>query len=95
MNDIESRVMIVGAVETAFTETRFMPLILRAIITGFGYKLGAEIARYAATRIGLIDKKQAQQEEASEEVTEGLPVEPDDIGAEPKDEEEPSADSEP
>lgn len=61
-----------------------MPLILRAIITGFGYKLGAEIARYAATRIGLIDKQQAREEEATEEVTEGLPVDPDDIGSEPK-----------
>ena len=65
-----------------------MPRILRAIITGFGYKLGAELARYAATRIGLIDKEQAAKEEASEEVTEGLPVEPDDVGAEPSNDDE-------
>ncbi|MCA9654869.1 MAG: hypothetical protein H6712_06130 [Myxococcales bacterium] len=66
-----------------------MPLILRAIITGFGYKLGAELARYAATRIGLIDKQQAKEEEAAEDTTEGLPVEPDDVGAEPRSDEEP------
>jgi hypothetical protein len=30
-----------------------MPLILRAIITGFGYKLGAELGRYVAEKIGL------------------------------------------
>lgn len=61
-----------------------MPLILRAIITGFGYKLGAELGRYAATRIGLIDKEQAKKEEATDEVTDGLPIEPDEVGAEPK-----------
>ncbi len=30
-----------------------MPLILRAIITGFGHKLGAELGRYVSERIGL------------------------------------------
>lgn len=30
-----------------------MPLILRAIILGFGYKLGAELGRYVAEKIGL------------------------------------------
>lgn len=35
------------------SEFRDMPLILRAIITGFGYKLGAELGRYVAEKIGL------------------------------------------
>ncbi|MCX4245537.1 hypothetical protein [Paraliomyxa miuraensis] len=53
-----------------------MPLILRAIITGFGYKIGAELGRYVATRIGLIEKEKAKAEEAEEDLPEGLPVEP-------------------
>ncbi len=28
-------------------------LLLRAIVTGFGYKIGAELARYVSERIGL------------------------------------------
>ncbi|MEM7151446.1 MAG: hypothetical protein AAF799_01335 [Myxococcota bacterium] len=70
-----------------------MPLILRAIITGFGYKLGAELGRYAATRIGLIEKPQAQKEEAAEDLPDGMPMNPDDVGANKKrrrDEEEPN-----
>ena len=63
-----------------------MPLILRAIITGFGYKLGAELARYAATRVGLIDKKQAQAEEVEEDLPEGIPLNPDDVASDPEDE---------
>lgn len=65
-----------------------MPLILRAIITGFGYKLGSELARYAATRIGLIDKPQATAEEAQEDLPDGLPLDPDDVGRDSGDDEE-------
>jgi hypothetical protein len=53
-----------------------MPLILRAIITGFGYKIGAELGRYVATRIGLIERDQAKAEEASEDLPEGIPIQP-------------------
>ena len=69
-----------------------MPLILRAIITGFGYKLGSELGRWAATRVGLIDKPKAQAEEAAEDLPDGLPMDPDDVGAEQRrrDEEEPN-----
>lgn len=62
-----------------------MPLILRAIITGFGYKLGSELARYAATRVGLIEKKQAREEEAKEDLPDGLPLDPDDVGTDEED----------
>lgn len=57
-------------------ESRPLPLILRAIITGFGYKIGAELGRYLATRVGLIEKEKAKAEEAEEDLPEGLPVEP-------------------
>ncbi len=53
-----------------------MPLILRAIITGFGYKLGAELGRYVATRIGLVEKDKAKKEEAEEDLPEGIPIVP-------------------
>ncbi len=53
-----------------------MPLILRAIITGFGYKLGAELGRYVATRVGLVDKAKAKSEEAEEDLPDGLPTNP-------------------
>ncbi len=55
-----------------------MPLIIRAIITGFGYKLGAELGRYVATRVGLVDKQTAKAEEAEEDLPDGLPVTPPD-----------------
>jgi hypothetical protein len=51
-----------------------MPLILRAIITGFGYKIGAELGRYVATRLGLIEKEKAKAEEAEEDLPEGIPI---------------------
>lgn len=53
-----------------------MPLILRAIITGFGYKIGAELGRYVATRIGLLEKDKAKTEEAEEDLPEGIPIVP-------------------
>jgi hypothetical protein len=53
-----------------------LPLIVRAIITGFGYKIGAEIGRWAATRVGLIDKPQAEREQAQEDLPEGMPAAP-------------------
>lgn len=65
MNAAASRVMI-GR----------MNLFLRALITGLGYKLGAELGRYLATRIGLVDKDKAKAEEAEEELPEGIPIKP-------------------
>ncbi|MEM6992512.1 MAG: hypothetical protein AAF721_18505 [Myxococcota bacterium] len=55
-----------------------MHLLLRAIITGFGYKLGAEIARYAATRVGLIDKETAAKESTKETIPDGITTVPGD-----------------
>ncbi len=51
-----------------------MPLILRAIITGFGYKLGAELGRYVATKVGLVDPATAKTEEAEENLPDGIPI---------------------
>ncbi len=60
-----------------------MPLLLlRAIITGFGYKLGAEMGRYVAMRIGLVKPEQAAKEQKDEDIPDGIthvdPDEPDD-----------------
>ena len=63
-----------------------MPLLLlRAIITGFGYKLGAEMGRYVATRIGLVKPEQAAKEEKDEDIPDGIThVDPDDAAEEPE-----------
>jgi hypothetical protein len=57
-----------------------MPLILRAIITGFGYKIGAELGRYVATRIGLIEKEKAKADEPQEDVPDGITAVPPEDG---------------
>ena len=46
-----------------------MPLLVRALINGFGWKLGFEVGRYVAHRLGISDtsRKQAAQEEAEVE----------------------------
>jgi hypothetical protein len=53
-----------------------MPLLLlRAIITGFGYKLGTELGRYVIDRFG--PKKPAEAKvDASEEMPEAVPTDP-------------------
>lgn len=67
-----------------------MPLLLRAIITGFGYKLGAEVGRYVATRIGLVKSEAAAKEQKDEDIPDGIThVDPD----EPLDDDDPSPDS--
>jgi len=53
-----------------------MALLLRAIITGFGYKLGAELARYTATRVGLIEKEQAAKDSKEEVIPDGITTTP-------------------
>jgi hypothetical protein len=54
-----------------------MPLILRAIITGFGYKIGAELGRYLVERVGL---KKADKAKTEEEEADDLPREPEGEG---------------
>lgn len=52
-----------------------MPLLLlRAIITGFGYKLGAELGRYVVDRFG--PKKPKEKTEATDDLPEGLSADP-------------------
>lgn len=70
-----------------------MSLLLRAIITGFGYKLGAELARYAATRVGLIEKESANKDSKDESIPDGITTVPEDGEPEPErdeDDEQPS-----
>jgi hypothetical protein len=50
-----------------------MPLLLRAIITGFGYKLGSELGRYVVDRV---KRKSKDEESESEDLPEGLPKDP-------------------
>ena len=40
-------------------------LLLRAIVTGFGYKIGAELGRFLAEKVGLA--KKPKEEKAAEE----------------------------
>lgn len=61
-----------------------LDLFIRALITGLGYKLGAELGRYVATRIGLVDKQKAKAEEAEEELPEGIPIKPPGDGGPPE-----------
>lgn len=70
-----------------------MSLLLRAIITGFGYKLGAELARYAATRVGLIEKEPANKDSKEESIPDGITTVPEDgepQAARDEDDEQPS-----
>lgn len=60
------------------SEFRDMPLLLRAIITGFGYKLGAELGRYVAEKIGL--KKPDNDGELPDGLLSTSPLEDDDGG---------------
>jgi hypothetical protein len=52
-------------------------LLLRAIITGFGYKLGTELGRYLIDRLGRNNKKKAPVPAATEsDIPEGIPADP-------------------
>ncbi|MEM6292616.1 MAG: hypothetical protein AAGA54_15195 [Myxococcota bacterium] len=51
-------------------------LLLRAIVTGFGYKIGAELGRYVAEKVGL--KKPEPKPEDDSGVPNGMTGEPDD-----------------
>lgn len=63
-----------------------MPLILRAIITGFGYKIGTEVARFVVDRVNAYRKakKGAPEAEADGDMPEGLPSDPDNPGNVPR-----------
>jgi hypothetical protein len=61
-----------------------LPLIVRAIITGFGYKIGTELAKYVTDKVAARKNKKAKKaaegeeaERASDEgLPEGLPTDP-------------------
>ncbi|MBC8072330.1 MAG: hypothetical protein IAG13_28670 [Deltaproteobacteria bacterium] len=60
-----------------------MPLILRAIITGFGYKIGTEVARYFVDRVADYRKAKQAAPDAEGDLPDGLPSDPDNPGNEP------------
>lgn len=54
-------------------------LLLRAIITGFGYKLGTEAGKYLLAKLG--PKKPEDPAEAEGDLPEGMPADPSAPGA--------------
>jgi hypothetical protein len=60
-----------------------LDLFIKALITGFGYKLGAEVGRKVATRLGILDEDKAKAEEAEEDLPEGIPIKPGENGGDP------------
>lgn len=50
-----------------------MTLLLRAIITGFGYKVGAELGRLFTEKVGL---KKKEEKPAEADLPDGLPKTP-------------------
>jgi hypothetical protein len=54
---------------------RHLETFIKALITGFGFKIGAEVGRWLATRAGIVEKDKAKAEEAEEELPEGIPPE--------------------
>jgi hypothetical protein len=58
-----------------------LPLILRAIITGFGYKLGSELGRWVVDRFKR-KRKAGEPDETQDDLPEGLPKDPANPGAE-------------
>lgn len=71
-----------------------MRLFLRAIITGFGYKLGAELGRYVVDKTGLNNKKKkgSNAASASGDMPEGMPPEPSKPDEDPETPDEPEDD---
>lgn len=55
-----------------------MHLLLRAIITGFGYKIGSELGRLFAERVGLKkpEASKTTEEQQGDDMPAGLPDEP-------------------
>ena len=67
-------------------------LLLRAIVTGFGYKIGAELGRFVAEKVGLAKKPDEKKAEDDSGYPTGMTEEPDpDEGADSPDEVEESA----
>lgn len=68
-----------------------MNLFLRAIITGFAYKLGAELGRFVVEKSGLHSKKKKKsaptEASATDDLPAGMPPDapPEDPGEDPDD----------
>ncbi len=59
-----------------------LPLILRAIITGFGYKLGSELGKFVVDKVKARRKAEPEsEEETQDDLPEGLPKDPANPGA--------------
>lgn len=51
-------------------------LLLRAIITGFGYKLGTELGRYIIDKLGRSKKEQPPEPTPESDIPAGIPADP-------------------
>jgi hypothetical protein len=58
---------------------KLFELLLRAIITGFGYKLGTEGGKWLLAKVG--PKKKEEPAEAEGDLPEGIPADPSAPGA--------------
>ena len=59
-----------------------LPLIIRAIITGFGYKLGSELGKFVVDKVKARRKPEPEsEEETQDDLPEGLPKDPANPGA--------------
>ena len=52
-------------------------LLLRAIVTGFGYKIGAELGRFVAEKVGLVKKQDEKKTEEDSGYPTGMEKRPD------------------
>ena len=52
-------------------------LLLRAIVTGFGYKIGAELGRFVAEKVGLAKKQDEKKADEDSGYPTGMENRPD------------------
>ena len=60
-------------------------LLLRAIVTGFGYKIGAELGRFVAEKVGLNKKDDEKKPDEETGYPNGMEGRPDQDPSDPGD----------
>lgn len=69
--------MRAGAAIRVKVEGPMPALLLRAIVTGFGYKIGAELGRYISEKVGLSKKPEEKKAEEDSGYPTGMEGRPD------------------
>lgn len=67
-------------------------LLLRAIVTGFGYKIGAELGRFVAEKVGLNKKDDEKKPDEETGYPNGMEGRPDQDPQDPGDPGDPDPD---